>query len=225
MTTVSKLTLGVFVALMLVFGVALVAGANHVDDGGVDRAWTNDMNQESFWESEFGGECTKFENHSGFIPAQYEAAVVKDGNMVRVYHPAPSPFTAIGAVNPANGKHFDPPHSWVMKCNIDEEEPSTTTTMDGSTTTTTLLDPTTTVEDPTTTTSQTSTTAPSTTTTDGESSTTTTLTGSSSVPTPPVSGSGERDELPFTGLPVYVWAGIGLTLIGVGGFIRRLGTR
>ena len=164
--------------------IALPVLAGH-DDGGTDQAWTNEMNQESYWNDFFGGECTKFEDHSGFIPATYQAAVVKDGNMVRIYE-KPGPFTASGAVNPANGSHFAAPHSWVMKCKIE------------STTSTTLPETTTTEPEETTTTSTGSTSSTSLPSSTLPSSTTSTTMGSStsapppSTPTPPT-------ELPFTG--------------------------
>ncbi len=102
----------------------LLAAATAVDDGGEDIAWSEPMNHESYWEDYFAVEgriveCTKFENHSGFIPAQYEAAVVKDGNFVRIYVQQ-GPFQALGPWNPSSGKHFEAPHSWVMKCNFEE---------------------------------------------------------------------------------------------------------
>jgi hypothetical protein len=102
----------------------LVATAAPVDDGGQDTAWSEPMNHEPYWEDYFAAagrivECTKFENHSGFIPARYEAAVVKDGNFVRIYEQQ-GPYQALGPWNPSSGKHFEAPHSWVMKCNFEE---------------------------------------------------------------------------------------------------------
>lgn len=117
-------------AVILVF--QLPAWAHHVTDGGVDEPWIVAMNQETYWEARFGGECTKFENHSGSIPSSYEAAVVKDGNYVRVYNPL-TVSTVLGAVNPANNQHFGAPHSWIMKCDLPQ---TTTTTVDDTTTTT-----------------------------------------------------------------------------------------
>lgn len=183
---------------------------------GVDEAWTNDMNQESYWEARFGAECTKFENHSGFIPAWYDAAVVKDGNYVRVYNPAPSPFTALGAVNPANGNHFGAPHSWVMKCKTTTSSTSSTTSSSTSSTTSTTSTSlvTTTTQPTTTTTDQTTTTVPeSTTTTVVDSSTTSTVGASTTAP---------PSELPFTGawttLAIVLASGLGL----LGGMILYL---
>src|SRR5690606_18099640 len=92
--------------LMVVLG-ALSALAHHVDDGGVDESWSEEMNQETYWESRFASdtrtaECTKWSNHNGYIPADYDAAVIKDGTMVRVYADLTEvgAFTALGAVNP-----------------------------------------------------------------------------------------------------------------------------
>lgn len=109
--------------VLVLMGLALPAWASHVDDGGVDEAWVNAMNQESYWEDRFGADCAKFDNHLGVIPEQYDAAVIKDGNMVRVYANVGGAFTALGAVNPANGQHFGAPHSWVMKCTIEPLPP------------------------------------------------------------------------------------------------------
>lgn len=117
--------IGVIVGLM-----PAVALANHpvMSDSGIDIPWTNDMNQESFWETYFGGpgltvECTKFSEHNGQIPSQYEAAVVKSGSeFVRVYVDPPS--QVIGPPNPNDqhpNKRYESPFSWVTKCNIDEE--------------------------------------------------------------------------------------------------------
>lgn len=185
-------------------------------DGGVDEAWSSEMNQETYWETRFGpgAECTKYENHSGYIPAKYEAAVVKDGNMVRVYEDLPdSSFQALGAVNPANDKRFEAPHSWVMKCDIEEQ--STTTTTQPETTTTTVPETTTTVPETTTTVPETTTTTvpetttttepPTTTTTEPTTTTTepptTTTTQPSTTTTEPPTTTTEPPEetLPFTG--------------------------
>lgn len=143
----------ILVLVLMVVTVGLPAFADHVSDGGVDQTWTNAMNQESYWEDLWNAECAKFEDHSGFIPAEYDAAVIKDGNMVRVYADLTNvgAFTAIGAVNPANGKHFKPDHSWVMKCKFNEDD-TTTTTVSEETTTTTGEETTTTVSEETTTT-------------------------------------------------------------------------
>lgn len=111
--------------------IPLTANADHppTTDSGIDIPWSNDLNQESFWEFYFGGpglevECTKFNNHGGQIPAQYEAAVVKSGSeWVRVYVDPPAQL--LGPPNP-NAQHpnrrYSPPFSWVMKCNIEETQ-------------------------------------------------------------------------------------------------------
>ena len=206
------------IALMLVGMMVATAGvafATHVNDGGVDQAWTNDMNQESYWENLWDADCTKYETHSGVIPAGYDAVVVKDGNYVRVYNPAPSPFTALGAVNPANDKHFDPPHSWVMKCK--STDTTTTTVTPSSTTSTTVQQTTSTTESSTSTTASPTSTDPSPTSTSSAPPTTstnptppTTTSTPTTTPTPP-------DELPFTGVPLMLpLAVIGTGLIGAG---------
>lgn len=119
-------------AVVIAVGVLpLTALANHpaTSDSGTDVPWSNDMNQESFWEGYFGGpgldvECTQFLNHGGQIPASYEAAVVKSGSdWVRVYTDPPAQL--LGPPNP-NAQHpnrrHEPPFSWVMKCDIEESE-------------------------------------------------------------------------------------------------------
>src|SRR5690606_13405017 len=80
---------GLVLAAMMVLagGTAL---AHHVDDGGIDMPWDQAMNHPDFWETEFvtpghSIECKKYEGHGGFIPAGYDAAVIKDGQKVRVY--------------------------------------------------------------------------------------------------------------------------------------------
>ena len=116
---------------------ALPAAAAHTD-GGVDEAWSEPMNHEPYWETRFstGGvtaECTKYEGHNGYIPASYEAAVVHDGQWVRVYNPAPDNTAASGPANlnsPDPDDHFGSPHSWVMKCDI-TETPDTDYVCDG----------------------------------------------------------------------------------------------
>jgi LPXTG-motif cell wall-anchored protein len=109
------LILGVFVVVALV--VASVGGTPVAASGpaSYEAAWTQAMNQTSYWSPWI---CTKYENHSGHIAAQYDAAIIKDGTRVRVYSDLTNvgAFTAQGATNPANGKLFPAPHSWVMKC-------------------------------------------------------------------------------------------------------------
>jgi hypothetical protein len=189
----------VLVVLVVVFGVGLMASANHpaTSDAGVDVAWINDMNQETYWENLWDASCTKYEGHNGFIPAQYDAAVIKSGStQVHVYADLTNTgaFQAIGPPNP-NQQHpnrrFEAPFSWVMKCTFNP----TTTTIGEPTTTTTKVEETTTTVDATTTTSLTSSTQPSTTiTTTGDSPTTTTASPPVTVPSAP-----SEPELPYTG--------------------------
>lgn len=212
-------------ALLMLLVFALPAWATHVDDGGVDMAWDETMNQATFWNTYFGGSCVKFENHSGFIPEGYEAAVIKDGNMVRVYLKA-GPYTALGAVNPANGQHFSAPHSWVMKCNI-EQTTTTTTQADEDTTTTTTTTP----SSSTTTTPTTSSSVTTTSSVPEESTTTTPTTStipveSTTVPTvaPTTVTSPTDSTLPFTG--VGEWSGLGIAgvaLLALGYLLIRAG--
>ena len=163
-----RLMVAVVVIFVMVVGVGMMALANHpaTTDAGVDVAWTNDMNQESYWESLWGTDCTKFPDHSGLIGAQYDAVVIKSGSTyVRVYADLTNTgeFMALGPPNP-NDQHpnrrFEAPFSWVMKCTLDQtttttttiiEEPTTTTTVPGETTTT-VAETTTTVAETTTTT-------------------------------------------------------------------------
>jgi len=200
------------VALTVVLITALPVSASHVSDGGVDEPWIEAMNQETYWETRFGGQgllvdCTKFSDHSGYIPASYEAAVIKDGNMVRVYNPAPDDAVALGAVNPANGKHFDPPHSWVMKCDItvvttttepEEEDTTTTSTTVQDTTTTTIADTTTTTEA---------------TTTTSEATTTTTIADTTTTTQP------DGSTLPFTGADTGLMVGLGAAVMALGALL------
>ena len=158
-----SLSLATF-ALLAVILIAPTALAHHVVDGGVDEAWNEAMNQETYWEARFATaqqsvDCTKYLDHSGFIPEEYEAAVIKDGNMVRVYASIGGAYTALGAVNPANNQHFAAPHSWVMKCNYTPittttssipDDSTTTTITEETTTTSTLPEETTTTAAPTT---------------------------------------------------------------------------
>lgn len=213
----------VLVATGLLLTLTLTAVADHpaTSDGGFDLAWSEPMNQETFWESYFGAgwECTKFENHSGSIPSSYEAAVVKSGSdFVRVYTDPPA--QVLGPPNPnvqhPNRRH-PAPFSWVMKCDYTQTtttqpegdttttQGETTTSADTTTTPTTILSSTTTttIEEPTTTQS------PTTTSLGGVSSTTSAPTvtvpiGSSIPGTTPTASPNEADtntsdELPFTG--------------------------
>lgn len=118
-----------------------------------ETPWSNAMNQESYWETALATpgrtvDCTKYSNHNGYIPAEYDAAILKDGSsVVKVYPDLTSTgaFTATGAINPANGKPYGAPHSWVMKCKF-RTVTTTTTTVPPTTTTappTTTIPPTT----------------------------------------------------------------------------------
>lgn len=215
-------------AIMLtIIGVASVASA--APPSSYETAWSNGMNQASYWESALAGDgrtvdCTKYSDHNGWIPAEYDAAVIKDGSsVVKVYPDLTNVggFQATGAINPNNGKPYEAPHSWVMKCKFISYETTTT-----STTTTTIPDTTTstTVQDTTTTTTvaDTTTTAPTTTvqgttttvTTPPASPTTvanttlaTTTTITTTVPAATVTTI-ITTALPSTGFPVF-WAAVG----------------
>lgn len=209
----------VLLAVGLLSTLSAVALADHppTSDGGFDLAWSEPMNQESFWESYFGDgyTCTKFANHSGSIPSSYEAAVVKSGSdFVRVYTDPPA--NVLGPPNPnvqhPNRRHTAP-FSWVMKCDYNQtttSSTSATTTTIGETTTS--ADTTTTTEATTTSSTTTPTTQPTTTTT-STSTTSTSITpttstpGSSSTqpaptttsPGPTLTDPGTPETLPFTG--------------------------
>jgi hypothetical protein len=191
---------------------------------GVDEDWNNDMNQASYWNDRFDAVCVKFENHSGFIPAEYDAAVVKDGTRVRVYSDLSSigGFTALGPVNPANGKHFKPRHSWVMKCKFNTSPTTTTTSVDDSTTTTVVEESTTTVREVTTTSAE-----ETTTTSEQESSTSTSVEEETSTTTQEESSTtvGEKTTtsvvelptiLPFTGFREAVLLVVGSVFLLLG---------
>ena len=213
------LALIVLVVMAITLFAALPARAHHVSDGGVDEPWVEAMNQESYWESRFATtqftvDCTKFSDHSGFIPESYEAAVIKDGNMVRVYNPAPNDAVALGAVNPANNQHFASPHSWVMKCDfypvttttVPEDDDTTTTTIQDTTTTTAAETTTTTIQDTTTTTI-----ADTTTTTIADSTTTTQASTTTTDPT--------GSTLPFTGADDGLLVGLGASALAFGALL------
>ena len=72
-----------------------------------EQEWSQPMNQTSYWSP---WECTKYNNHGGWIPAQYDAAIIKAGQKVRVY-PNLENVGAFQASAP-DGKDI----SWVMKC-------------------------------------------------------------------------------------------------------------
>lgn len=240
----SRIRVALVALLGITFAVVLFApSAFGHTDGGVDEPWTVAMNQETYWELRFGPdtECTKYEPHNGFIPSQYEAAVSKGGSEVRIYLDPPSQITG---PHRDNGRHID--ISWVMKCDIEQaetttttaeattsttlpEEPTTTTTStvpDESTTTTTPTTTTSTTQPPSTSTTSlvTSTTVDPTTSTvpGGSDSTVTTQASSISSPEAPSDpATPDLEELPMTGLPLHVWAIVGLVALASGGFLVR----
>lgn len=198
------------VTLMLMMALPLAALAH--DDGGVDETFiAPDMNQASYWNARFGAgwTCTQFVGHGGFIPEEYEAAVVHDGQLVRVYASIGGAFTALGPHNPNSptGAHFAAPHSWVMKCNYTQTTTTTTVPDDDTTTTTVTTTTTTTLPEETTTTTlpeeTTTTTVVETTTTTVSDTTTSTISNSSTVVTVPTTDPPTDSTLPFTG-PVAV---------------------
>lgn len=166
---------------LIIGGVAVPAFATN-GPASYETPWTNAMNQESYWETALANsgrtvDCTKYSNHNGWIPSEYDAAVLKDGSSVVKVYPdltQTGGFTATGAINPANGKPYGAPHSWVMKCKFrtvptTTTAPPTTTIPPTTTAPPTTLPPTTlppeTTQPPTTTTPETvpPTTAPETT--------------------------------------------------------------
>ena len=200
------LGVGAVLAVVTVLALAFVVlFAMTARGAGVEEPWSQEMNHESYWEARFGAECTKYENHYRFIPAEYDIAIVHDGQMVAIYNPAPDNEVVASPTNPANGKPYQEPgepSSWVMKCKMTQEtttttEAPTTTTTEGVTSTTAATDTTTTPEDTTTTSVpvSSSTSTPS---------TSTPTTTPDSIPSDPA-------ELPYTGA-----GGIaGLTLLGM----------
>lgn len=176
MTSKIRTALGVVLLALAVVVGALSFGtstASAATPTSYETPWVNGMNKDTYWETALANqsrtvECTKYENHNGFIPAQYDAAVIKDGaEVVKVYPDLTNvgSFTATGAINPNNGKPYGAPHSWVMKCKFTPVATTTTTvvttTTQPTTTTTSTVPETTTTS----TTSTTSTTVPETTTT------------------------------------------------------------
>lgn len=192
--------------LLLVAAIVMMPRANATTNPTVED-WTPAMNQEVFWESRFGAECTKFENHNGFIPAQYEIAIIKAGQSVTIYNPAPDDDFATAH----DGKRI----SWVMKCNLPQ---STTTTSTPSSTTTVPEETTTTLPEETTTTVPETTTVPST--------TPTTEAPTTTVPeettTTPVDVTTSAPELPFTGDNTRLMVLLGLGLLALGGLVARM---
>lgn len=218
-----KAATGMILLAVMMIGFALVAQAA---DAPTEEPWTNDMNQESYWETRFGVDCTKYENHSGYIPFDYDVVIVKSGSdHVTIWTNVKAGDVVNNGINPANGKPYGSPYSWVMKCNGGEEtttttQPEETTTTRGETTTTAGETTTTTVPTTTTSTSVDSTTTSSTTSSttstsvpsSSTSSTSTSVPASSTSSVPPSTGS----TLPFTGFETaeVLAAGIGLLAFG-----------
>ena len=198
---IKQLIIGLLVMSGLFLGVGATASADSTPPPSFETAWNNDMNQASYWETYFAKSdrivtCTKYSNHSGYIPAECDAAVIKDGaSVVKVYSDLTNvgAFTATGAINPSNGKPYGAPHSWVMKCKWTHSPTTTTTVVEVTTTilattssTSTTIE--TTTSGPSTTLPEiTTSTAASTTTTGGTTSPTTTPT---TVPELPSTGNG-----------------------------------
>lgn len=177
------------------------------------------------------GDCTKYRNHSGHIPAQYDFGYGEEyvnGQLVDAF------FVAGGqsAGPPVNGGTWD--RVWKCHDTVTTTVPATTTTVVTTTTvqttttvttlppttipdTTTTVPPTTTVPD-TTTTEPTTTTVPATTTTETTTTTqpettTTAATTTTTVPT----------ELPATGAPLALFGVLGVSALGLGGLALRAG--
>ena len=105
-------------------GTAMFGGAANAAPASYETAWSEPLNHESYWENLLGMDCTKYSDHNGYIPAEYDAAIIKDGSaVVKVYEDLThtGAFTATGAINPSNGKPYEAPHSWVMKCTLPPE--------------------------------------------------------------------------------------------------------
>ncbi len=172
-----------FATLVVGFVLLIFAGAA-AGSTSYDLPWTNDMNQASYWNAalatdEYTVSCTKYENHNGHIPAEYDAAVTKKGSeVVRVY-PDLRTTGAFEATHPQGS----PPMSWVMKCKFTPVPTTTTTEVPPSTTTPPIDTTSTTLAPPTTVTTvpESSTTSPVTTIVVPE--TTTTLSPVTSTPT------------------------------------------
>ena len=236
----------------------LVASATHDTEPHTHFDWTQAMNQTSYWEDYIeanypvvNANCTKYENHDGDLPAEYEFGVVKAGQLVAFYD-----ARNLGNINMENPQNaYDRP-SWVMKCNADPvttTTPPTTvppttvppttvppttvppttvppTTIPPTTipeTTTTLPPPTTvppTTEPPTTSTTTPATTIPT------ETTSTIIVVTDPPPPTPPtdcegddgIAGTADDTCLPHTGLSTETFALIGAGLLLSGGLVSRL---
>jgi hypothetical protein len=117
-------------------------------------------------------------------------------------------------VGHSSGKELS--HYGIMFIEISDDT-TTTTLVDGTTTTTSASTSTTVTDDTTTTQAD-----EGTTTTLGETTTTAqvTTTQPTTTTTPGVDPD-TAEELPFTGMPAYVWAGLGLALVGSGAYVLR----
>ena len=117
---------GLAAAVMLTGGLAFsrAGTASAAEPASFEMLWSNAQNQETFWENYFATDsqtvsCTASGGDAGVIDASVDAAVIKDGaDVVKVYPDLTNvgTFTATGAINQANEKPFDAPHSWVMRC-------------------------------------------------------------------------------------------------------------
>lgn len=171
----------------IIIGIAVMVAAPAYASTQID--WTHQMNQESYWENELGAECTKFDDHSGFIPTDYDYVIVKGGTQVVIYEDVAANTQLDGPVD-ERGQEIE--ISWVMKCQTATPPTTTPTTTSTSAPTTTSTVPTTTTQ-PTTTTTD-----PATTTTDPEASTTTTAPETTTTP-PTTPSTTNPPTLPFTG--------------------------
>lgn len=235
-----KNTLRAVLAAFAVF-VALPTIAEAATPSSYETAWSNAMNQASYWNSALANEgrtvtCTKYSEHSGWIPAEYDAAVIKDGSsVVKVYPDLTNTgdFQATGAINPNNQKPYEAPHSWVMKCKFTPVQTTTTTTIPATTTTTTVPETTTTVIDttttaPTTTVAETTTTIAATTTVPATSSTTaptsSVLNTVVTTTVPAATTTVVITDLPRTGFPAG-WVAIGAAFAIIAGAAILLARR
>jgi len=201
----------IVIPTVVLLAVGLSASGEVNVDNGVDESWTVEMNQESYWEDLLGpgAECTKYEDHDGWIPEGYELVVTKGSTEVRVYDPAPEgSFQALGPERESSNGDDHYEISWVMMCKSDPPVTTTTTTEPVATTTTTTTEPvattTTTTTEPVATTTTTTTepvTTTTTTTTEPVTTTTTTttepVTTTTTTTTEPVTTTTTTTTVPF----------------------------
>lgn len=123
--------LGVTVAALITLGNPAGATSSY------DLEWSQPMNSPAYWTDL--GTCTKYDGHGGWIPAEYDAAIIKGGTAVRVYPDLDDvgAFQAVGPTNPNTGQPYG--ISWVMKCTRTTSTTTTTTTTIPETTTTTTI--------------------------------------------------------------------------------------